>query len=678
MDTTGLNAQFFDEAGDLLADLEARLVALDPARPDAEELNAVFRAVHSIKGGAGALGFDTLQRTAHAFETLLDAARRGSLRMHRRLVDDFLEVKDALAGQLDAVRQGGEPDAADVERTRLLLETLTAREITAGSGADGYQVEGAAAPAPASGSSPDAATAAGPKTGRRLQVALLGIGERDRASLVDELGRLGQVERAAGDDARFEVVLASSEAADDILAVLCFIAEPEQLEITELAPRVAPGMAGTAPPPSEPRAGPAGTLPARPESATLRVPVAKVDQIINLVGELIITRSMLADAIAGLDAAASRRLAAGMALLERNARDLQDAAMSVRMVAIESVFSRFPRIVRDLAGRLGKQVELVTRGHATELDKSLTERLIDPLTHLVRNALDHGIEAPADRAAAGKPRTGVLTLSAEHRGGRIVIEVSDDGAGLDRAKILAKARERGLVIADDAADDDVWQLVFAPGFSTAAQVSEVSGRGVGMDVVRRNVEALGGHVEISSRPGRGATTRVVLPLTLAVLDGMLVRAGPETFVIPLEAVVESRQVSAHDVYTVAGGGRLLKVREDYLSIVPLRELMGVPGPAPAVDASIAVVVEGRKARHALLVDALTGQQQVVVKNLRTHYRRVRGVAAATILGDGSVALILDVNDLNVHGDDGAPSAPSSAYVASTSRAVSHHEHERIH
>jgi two-component system chemotaxis sensor kinase CheA len=313
---------------------------------------------------------------------------------------------------------------------------------------------------------------------------------------------------------------------------------------------------------------------------------------------------------------------------------------------MDYVFSRFPRLVRDLAAKLGKEVELVTEGKATELDKSLTERIIDPLTHLVRNSLDHGIETPAIREAAGKPRAGTLALSAQHQGGNILIEVSDDGAGLDRQRILDKARANGLPVAETMSDEDVWALIFAPGFSTAEAVSDVSGRGVGMDVVKRNIQAMGGHVDIVSQPGRGTVIRIILPLTLAILDGMSIKVGDEVFIVPVSAVIESLQPRVDDLYPVTGDDLLLKVRDDYLPVVAVHQALDVAGAVTEPTRGIAVIVQGEGRRYALLVDELVGQQQVVVKNLETNYRKVPGIAAATILGDGSVALILDVVDMH--------------------------------
>lgn len=628
MDVSEFYDTFFEEAEELLGDMEQQLLDLDPAHPDIEQLNAIFRAAHSIKGGAGTFGFTVLQHTTHILENLLDDARRGHLALTRAHVDLFLETKDVLHDQLQAHRDGAEPDAAVHERICAALSQVA--DVHADPAA-------AAVPTP-----PRADTASTAAANSHFRVELIDVDEKDRELLVAELAHLGTV-TSRGDEAGHHVVmLASTESAADIEAVMCFIAEPEQLRI-QPAPAPTP-VPVPAPPPAEAAAAAPRARKGQAESS-LRVPVGKVDHIINLVGELIITQSMLNQVADRVDGAAGADLRAGLGLLERNARDLQEAVMSVRMVPMDYVFSRFPRLVRDLAGKLDKAIELVTEGRATELDKSLTERIIDPLTHLVRNSLDHGIEHPAEREAVGKPRTGVLTLSAEHQGGNIVIEVRDDGAGLDRQRILAKARERQLKVSDAMPDDEVWQLIFAPGFSTAAEVSDVSGRGVGMDVVKRNIEAMGGHVEVLSEPGAGTTTRIMLPLTLAILDGMSVRVGNETYIVPVSAVMESLQPGASDLYPMAGDDVLLKVREDYLPLVALHEVMDIAGAQADPQRAIAVVVQARGRRYALLVDELLGQQQVVVKNLETNYRKVAGISAATIMGDGSVALILDVNGL---------------------------------
>ncbi|MCP1367751.1 chemotaxis protein CheW, partial [Halomonas sp. BBD48] len=398
--------------------------------------------------------------------------------------------------------------------------------------------------------------------------------------------------------------------------------------------------------PAKPPAKAQGTKNKAGGESSLRVPVDKVDQIINLVGELIITQSMLDQTASEFDGVTHSALHNGLNLLQRNARDLQEAVMSIRMMPMDYVFSRFPRLVRDLAAKLDKDVELVTEGKSTELDKSLIERIIDPLTHLVRNSLDHGIESPDKREAAGKPRTGKLTLSAQHQGGNILIEVIDDGAGLNRKKLLAKAESNGLAVSDSMSDDEVWQLIFAPGFSTAEKVSDVSGRGVGMDVVKRNIQSMGGHVEIVSREGQGTTTRIVLPLTLAILDGMSIKVGDEVFILPLGAVLESLQPNEDDLYSMAGNDLLLKVRDEYLPVIALHQVLDVQNARTKLTECIVVIVQGEGRRYALVVDDLVGQQQVVVKNLETNYRKVPGISAATILGDGSVALILDIADLH--------------------------------
>ena len=674
MDITEFYDTFFEEADELLAEMESHLLELDVDNPDVERLNAIFRAAHSIKGGAGTFGFEALQRTTHLLENLLDYTRRGELALRRDIVDTFLEAKDMLNDQLDAYRQGGEPDPEALERICETLRRLALEELGEDAGAEGA---GAAPPAPASpepaadpapGEAAPAASEGAPGGGARFQVTLIGVADKDRDLLIEELAQLGDIEDQQADGERHRVVLTSSLSGDDIEAVMCFIAEPEQLEVRGLD-AAGPAAAGESKPETkaeveaEAAPAPAPAKPAAPakaesaaksgdgakkggESTSIRVPVSKVDQIINLVGELIITQSMLNQVAEDSETVNDGALVTGLNLLQRTARDLQEAVMSVRMVPMDYVFSRFPRLVRDLAGKLDKDVELVTEGKSTELDKGLTERIIDPLTHLVRNSLDHGIETPDRREAAGKPRTGRLTLSAQHQGGNILIEVIDDGGGLNREKILEKARSSGLSVSDSMSDDEVWQLIFAPGFSTAEAVSDVSGRGVGMDVVKRNIQAMGGHVEILSTPGQGTTTRIVLPLTLAILDGMSIKVGREMFILPVSAVIESLQPRADDLYSMAGGDVLLKVREDYLPVVAVHHALDVADAITDPTRAIAVIVQGEGRRYALLVDELVGQQQVVVKNLETNYRKVPGVSAATILGDGSVALILDVADMH--------------------------------
>jgi two-component system chemotaxis sensor kinase CheA len=381
------------------------------------------------------------------------------------------------------------------------------------------------------------------------------------------------------------------------------------------------------------------------ESSTIRVGIEKVDQIINLIGELVITQAMLEQRTQDLDPITNERLLSSVAHLMRNTRDLQEAVMSIRMMPMDYVFSRFPRMVRDLAAKLGKKVEFVTYGASTELDKGLIERIVDPLTHLVRNSIDHGIEMPSNRSRAGKSETGKLSLSAVHQGGNIVIEVSDDGGGLHREKILEKARQNGLPVSDAMPDSDVWQLIFAPGFSTAEVVTDVSGRGVGMDVVKRNITAMGGGIDIRSAKGFGTTITISLPLTLAILDGMSIRVGTEIYILPLGFVMESLQPSAQDIKDISGKGRVIKVRDEYLPLIPIYECFNIEPKFTNPEEGIAVIVEVDGKRAALFVDDLVGQQQVVVKNIESNYRKVPGISGATILGDGGVSLILDVTAL---------------------------------
>jgi two-component system chemotaxis sensor kinase CheA len=391
------------------------------------------------------------------------------------------------------------------------------------------------------------------------------------------------------------------------------------------------------------KAAPAGQ--ASLESSTLRVSVSKVDQLINLVGELVITQAMLAQKSRELDSASNQPLLAGLADLDRNTRDLQEAVMSIRMIPMSVVFNRFPRMLRDLAAKLGKKVDLITHGESTELDKGLVEKITDPLTHLIRNSCDHGLEMPEERIAKGKTENGTITLSASHQGGSILIEVRDDGKGLSREKLLKKAREKGMDAPDSMSDNDVWNLIMAPGFSTAEVVTDVSGRGVGMDVVKKNIASLGGTVEIDSAEGYGMSVKVRLPLTLAIMDGMTVRVSDEVYILPLSSVIESFQIKPSDINTVAQGAQLVKVRDEYMPVIELERVFQVPRFEFNASSPIMVVVEADGSRVALMVDELLGQQQVVIKNLESNYRKVPNVSGATILGDGKVALILDTSVL---------------------------------
>lgn len=669
MDITQFYQTFFEEADELLAEMEQLLLGLDLEAPDSEALNAIFRAAHSIKGGAATFGFLALTDTTHLLENLLDRARHGQLKLNIKMMDAFLETKDVLQKQMSAYRSGGEPEPEMVAQICAVLRQL-ALESSGDAGA------AAVAPVPVPLKTPAAAAVAAPvaaaaqelkvATVPTLKVRFSKVSENDQKLLSEELANLGTVLAQEQDAFSLTIWLETACDTDDIVAVSCFIVDVDQIDIsTESAAAAdeAPEMemesppADAAPAPAEPVSVPApqvavaaaaapaaaaaAAAPAK-ESNSIRVDVDKVDQIINLVGELVITQSMLTQTASTLDPVLHERLLSGMGHLERNARDLQESVMSIRMMPMDYVFSRFPRLIRDLSAKLGKQVQFVTVGKETELDKSLIERIIDPITHLVRNSLDHGIERPEQRVMAGKDPVGRLTLSAQHQGGSIVIEVKDDGGGLVRERILAKANQQGMAISETATDDEVWQLIFAPGFSTAEAVTDVSGRGVGMDVVKRNIQEMGGHVEIASRQGKGTTIRIVLPLTLAILNGMSVQVGGEVYILPLNYVIESLQPQAKDLHALTSDEQVLHVRGEYLALVELHKFFNVSEAVVVPTQGIAVIVQAEGTRFALLVDHLLGQHQVVVKNLETNYRKVPGISAATILGDGNVALIIDV------------------------------------
>ena len=671
---------FFEEAGENLDLMEQKLLNLDIAAADDEELNAIFRCAHSVKGGAATFGFSDVAELTHEMETLLDKLRRHELHPTAAMVNVLLASGDALKAQL-ARHQGNGADPLDTRVLRVSIRSMAAGEVLAAP----VVVAAVAPPKPANAGAP-----ATPST-RQLELTVGPLTDpADADNLVDlfkEITDLGSIEpldggRAADGLRRFKIVTAASD--NDLLDLFTFHVARELVRLEPLgdgygfhagapgAPQddkrapVNPGYgffddapgaptadtnaattqtahaAPSSPPAATPRAEKA---PAAAESSTLRVSVEKVDQLINLVGELVITQAMLAQNGKGMDAGLYQQLASGLADLERNTRDLQEAVMSIRMIPMSLVFNRFPRMLRDLASKLGKKVELVTQGESTELDKGLVEKITDPLTHLVRNSCDHGIESIAERIAMGKSEHGTITLVATHQGGSIVIEVRDDGKGLNRGKLLSKARERGIDAPDTMSDADCWSLIFAPGFSTAEVVTDVSGRGVGMDVVKKNITALGGTVEIDSAEGYGMTVRVRLPLTLAIMDGMSVGVGDECYILPLGSVVESFQVHDGLIKTIGGSGRVAKVRDEYMPVLDLQQVFDVPRFDFEHVSNIMVVVEAEGGRVALLVDELLGQQQVVVKNLESNYRKVEDVAGATIMGDGRVALILDVGSL---------------------------------
>lgn len=691
---------FFDEAEELLAEMEKLLLAIDVDAPDEEDLNAIFRAAHSIKGGAGTFGLTDLTEVTHVLESLLDKIRKGEMALSSAHVDAFLAAKDVLKMQVDGHRAQTPVDQDAVANARMMLEALSqgaAPKLVSPPSLD-VAAHGGAHAAPADG-----------QAIHQFRIELPPTTDRDVEALMAELGLLGQISKTVLDDKRVAFTLVGNVKPDEIVSICSFILDPKDLKITEEAVKrepteaemktkqedaqgygffqplesFSPHAAAVAAQEAkqgygffEPFETPAmreaklaaaqngGAQAANgnhdksdkkpaahrddkgahhnTESSSIRVGIEKVDQLINLVGELVITNAMIEQRTGALDPILHERLLNSVSQLSRNTRDLQEAVMSIRMIPMDYVFSRFPRMVRDLAGKLGKKIEFVTHGAATELDKGLIERIVDPLTHLVRNSIDHGIEMPEARKAAGKNETGRLSLSAGHQGGNIVIEVTDDGGGLNREKILAKAQSQGMAVSDTMPDADVWQLIFAPGFSTAEIVTDVSGRGVGMDVVKRNITAMGGVVDIRSAKGFGTTISISLPLTLAILDGMSIKVGEEIYILPLGYVVESLQPAPIDVKEITGQGRVVKVRGDYLPLIPLYQMFDIQPRFTDPSQGIVVILESDGRKAALFIDELVGQQQVVVKNLESNYRKVAGISGATILGDGGVALIIDV------------------------------------
>jgi two-component system chemotaxis sensor kinase CheA len=690
IDMSQLYQVFFDEAREHLAEMESLLLELNVDQPDLEMLNAIFRAAHSIKGGAGTFGFHDMAKVTHILETLLDRLRKQELPLTVEMVDAFLEAGDVLGCQLAAHQsQDGEYQDERIGRVCQRLDKLSQTESHTDSRSE-TRLE----------------VTATPQTRRVWQIRFnpetagfeAGF---DFDSLAEMLADLGTLERSTETPSQAMHWRLTSDAVkrSDLLDLFAFVCDPQAIEITDdtaaAAPEAdddwnadheysgyglfggSPGMdqiaalaaqesqetaqgygffkdaPGTPKQPVTESADPDATKSAAAKrssasDSSIRISVEKVDQLINLVGELVITHAMLAESVSDLEPIEHQSIFDGLSNLERNSRDLQQAVMSIRMMPISFVFNRFPRVVRDTAAILNKKVNLKLIGEDTELDKGLIERLADPLNHLVRNCIDHGIELPEQRLVAGKLETGEITLRASHQGGAIIIEVSDDGAGLNRAKLLAKATERGVELPEHPSDKEVWQLIFAPGFSTAAEVTDISGRGVGMDVVRRNIEQMNGRVDIDSALGHGTRITIRLPLTLAILDGMSVRMGEDIYILPLTAIRESVQPQPERLKRVAGQGQVLKVDEDYLPLVVLRKVFGMdtqPVNAEGGIEGIIVIVDTSEGRAALLVDELVAQHQVVIKSLETNYRKVEGISGATIMGNGRVALILDVDEL---------------------------------
>lgn len=652
IDIRQFHAGFFEESLEGLSIMEGGLLALESGQASEETLHAIFRAAHSIKGGAGSFGFARISEATHHLETLLDELRAG----HRSADADVLKVLyqsvDGVRAMITAAQAEQPCPEAQVQAFEAALKMVLGKAPVADVSAEPAAVAAPHAtlktwqihfaPTPgllATGNEP-----------LLLMQALAELAKRDelQGQLIEPLGEDVALDTVSVDDCRlaWDLTLTTDASEAVIRDVFSWVDDCCALRVTELAPVVAVAVASPPEAVNSPLTvvkapvAAAAAAPAQIPTASIRVGVDKVDALIDLVGELVITQAMLHQAVAGLDPVQFERLHSMLEQLERNTRSLQSSVLAVRMLPVGTVFSRFPRVVRDLADKLGKRVKLVLEGEATELDKGMIERITDPLMHLLRNALDHGLETIEERRAVGKPEECRLKLSARHASGSIILEIEDDGRGLNREKILAKALERGVITERPATDADIDNLIFEPGFSTADVVTDVSGRGVGMDVVRKNVAALGGRIELSSTPGVGTRVSVRLPLTLAILDGMSVAVGDEVFIVPIASVMESFQPTPGQMPPIGGEQRLVKVRDNYLPLIRLSEHFGLPtayqGPG------IAVVVEADGRRLALMVDALVGQQQVVIKSLEQNYRTVAGVAGATILGDGRVALILDV------------------------------------
>lgn len=609
IDMSQFHGVFIEESHEHLDDIERLLMALNIDEPDLEELNSIFRAAHSIKGGSGIFGFEALISVTHVMENLFDKARQRQFTFSSDVVDELLKAVDVLRSLLASYSDGAEPDWAAVEQSTKLVEALL---HPAAESEEGF------------GFFDEAAELSEPEQG---------FGFFKTAVVPDDSDGFGFFTAE-----QTEVSNQSHVSQTDDAGFGLFEPETNTKQISAPASTKSTAKVSAAPKPES------------TEANSIRVDIAKVDNLVNLAGELVITQSMLNLLGADVEGPLAERLQTALAELERNTRELQESIMSIRMLPLSFVFNRFPRVVRDLSHKLHKQVELVIEGGQTEIDKGLIERLVDPLTHLVRNSLDHGIEVPATRLERGKNELGTLTLKAEQKGGNILISVIDDGGGLNRERILAKAAEKGIDLPEYPTDQQVWQLIMAAGFSTAAEVTDVSGRGVGMDVVRRNIESMGGRIEIESTAGVGSVFQIRLPLTLAILDGMSVAVADQLFIIPLVSIIESVQPTKEQLKNISNQ-HMLELRDAYWPIVRLHEVMDIDGARQQADQAILVLIETSKTRFALQVDDLIGQQQVVIKSLEQHYRRVPGISGATIMGDGSVALILDVESLSVQVND---------------------------
>lgn len=606
MDDDGLLQGFFDESADLLADFEGCLLGLETTPGDQELLNRSFRAMHTIKGNSGMLGFDRITKAAHVLEDLLDRLRKNEFPLTRPCADLLLRSADVIKGLLAQAKGEQGEEVRDEEMIKALqaflgqeddavrLDSPSSERVVAG---DVVEIAPAAE-----------ATAAMPNV-KEMEIPLIG-----ELLLEERAITQAQLEEALGKQRKVGEILVQEQ-----------LVTPDRLTGALEKQKL---------------------IKQKQESSTIRVNTDKVDRLINLVGELVITQSMISQLVTDYKTESLPILEGAVTQMERNTRELQERVMAIRMLPIRTVFSRLPRLVRDLAAQCGKKIAIQIKGEETELDKTVIERISDPLTHLIRNAVDHGIEPPQKRLAQGKSDEGLITLNAFHQGGSIFIEVTDDGRGLDKEKIIRKAVEQGLVSGSEAlTDEQVYRLILRPGFSTAEQVTDVSGRGVGMDVVLRNIEELGGTVTIATEVGRETRFTINLPLTLAILDGLSVQVGDEIYIIPLVSITESIRPKQTDLGSVVCRGEVVSVRGQLLPIVRLYEQFGVTPKVTDPTRSLLVIVEQEGRRVAILVDELLGQHQAVIKSLEANYQRMEGIAGATIMGDGRVALILDVPGL---------------------------------
>lgn len=645
---------YFEECAELLDALYTLLGDLAEGRADDETMHAIFRAVHSIKGGGGAFGFARLVAFAHILETLLDLLRAGHRVIDPEIGTLLLRGTDTLSDLVEGAKSEQEPAAGFEDEVAALLHEA-ARTDGTGATTPAVPVPNAQLPGTESLRRYDIRFVPHSEMFQRANEPLLLIRALKRlgdVSIQADLGRLPPFGSIEAETAYLSWYIQIETAAPraDIEEVFDFVTDDCDLTIAEQPlPGAAPTPETAGPSTEDAIAGSVrGQTPPRSEGTStaqsIRVDVEKVDRVINLVGELVINQAVLTRLGQEIPPDLCPALLNGIETLSQQLRELQEGVMSMRAQPVKSVFSRMPRLLRELAGQLGKEVRLVVTGEGTEIDKTVIEQLADPLTHLLRNALDHGIELPGERIAQGKPGYGTIHLGAGHRSGRIVIEISDDGRGIDRERVLKIARERGLVAPTAVlSDEEIDNLIFVPGFSTASKVSNISGRGVGMDVVRRNIQALGGRITVESRRGNGSRFVLSLPLTLAVLDGMVVAVGAESYVVPLTSIVESLRPKPADIHTVVGRGDVLSIRGEYLPLVYLHRRFAVPDAVTDPSQGIVVIVESDgDQRIGIVVDELVGQQQVVVKSLEVNYDAVDGVSGATILGTGRVALILDL------------------------------------